>query len=241
MSTCGFCGNDATLTREDAIPRWITELKPDGVTVRADWEHRNIRKWTFWSNKVELVVRAFCATCNNGWMSDLETVAKPYLLPMLLGYELRLPSKAQASVSAWCMKTAMVMEFVSASPRAHYFTAEERRIFSGRHTPVAGVNINLAGYVGTAAFSAEENPLFFRRGLTRFPGYSCTLQFGALVVQLVGHRGASGYVRIRANYAPAEIRVWPVGPTVTWPPEAVFDDVELRKYATRWLPEDGQG
>lgn len=240
MSTCGFCGKEATLTREDAIPRWIADLKPDGVKVKAEGEHRNIRKWTTWSNKVELAVRAFCAACNNGWMSDLETEAQPYLLPMLLGSEIQLPAKAQALVSAWSMKTTMVMEFAGASSRSLYFTDEERRLFAALQTPPAGVNILLAGYVGKAAFAAREHHITFRREDARFPGYTCTLQLGALVIQAVAHRGGggSGFFRVNANYDPAEVRVWPLGPTTTWPPQAVLDDVELPRYVTRWLTEE---
>jgi len=241
MSVCGFCGENATLTVEDAIPKWMAQLKPENVRVKAEWEHRNVRKWTTWKNKVELTARAFCGRCNNGWMSDLENEAKPYLIPMLLGYEVKLPSKAQTIVSIWVMKTTMVMEFTGASTRAKHFTPLERRTFSVLQTPPSGVLIFLAGYVGRHAFSAQEHHLNFRRDGNRFPGYSATLQWGALIGQVLAHRGGSESSRfqVRATYDPAECEVWPMKrATITWPPEAVLDDVELPRYAQRWLPPE---
>src|SRR6185503_3427860 len=157
MALCGFCGQNARLTREDLIPRWMADLKPPAVDVVTQASHRQIRSWRTVSQKVELVARAFCKRCNNGWMSDLEVEAQPYLLPMVLGHEVSLSVAAQAPITAWCMKTAMAFEFAGHGGRRQYFTPEERRVFASLQTPPGGVAIFLAGYVGQQAFSAEED------------------------------------------------------------------------------------
>lgn len=242
MSICGFCGRQATLTREDLIPKWMGELKPDTVKVKAERQHRNIRQWTTVKDRVELTARAFCARCNNGWMSELENEAKPCLLPMLLGHEVRLSLQAQAIIAVWIMKTAMAHEFAGASSRTFYFSGEERRIFASLQTPPAGVAIFLAGYVGRTAFSGEEEHLQFRRQGGQFPGYTCTLQWGALIAQVMAHRGGGGpsLFKVNASYDPAELQIWPLARELTWPPGAVLDDVELPRYVRRWSVE-GEG
>ena len=49
----------------------------------------------------------------HGWMSALETRAKPYLLAMLRNFAIPLDREAQTELSAWVMKTVMVLEFLS--------------------------------------------------------------------------------------------------------------------------------
>jgi hypothetical protein len=52
-----------------------------------------------------LVAGAVCASCNNGWMSQLETDARAYLL----GQEALVAGEAVATLARWFAKTAIVI------------------------------------------------------------------------------------------------------------------------------------
>lgn len=57
-------------------------------------------------------LRVVCASCNNGWMSDLQQEAKPHLLPLIKGETYLLHRNAQKTLAAWIAMFAMVAEHV---------------------------------------------------------------------------------------------------------------------------------
>jgi hypothetical protein len=64
-----------------------------------------VKKWT--GHTINTTVRAFCKSCNNGWMSDLESKAKPILEPMLTGTPKALGTSDQTLLATWVIKTGM--------------------------------------------------------------------------------------------------------------------------------------
>ena len=53
----------------------------------------------------------FARKCNNGWMSDLQKLAKPILLPLIQGESFLLTPKQQKIVAAWCTMSVMTSDF----------------------------------------------------------------------------------------------------------------------------------
>jgi hypothetical protein len=53
-------------------------------------------------------VKAFCDKCNNGWMAELEAVAKPIIGPMVLDEALDLDADAQWTVANWVAVKGLV-------------------------------------------------------------------------------------------------------------------------------------
>jgi hypothetical protein len=47
---------------------------------------------------VGLTIKYLCASCNSGWMSSLETHAKPYVLAMLRDVTIPLDREAQSTI-----------------------------------------------------------------------------------------------------------------------------------------------
>ncbi len=55
--------------------------------------------------------RCVCATCNNGWMSEIVEAAKPALLPLIEGKRCRLSSDDKSRITAWIAVAVTVSEF----------------------------------------------------------------------------------------------------------------------------------
>ena len=54
-----------------------------------------------------------CQPCNNGWMSDLQTAAKPTLLGMFEGESVTLGPSSQATLMSWCTMNAICNHYAS--------------------------------------------------------------------------------------------------------------------------------
>jgi hypothetical protein len=118
--TCLGCGIELTgevVTLEHALPRWLAdEIQIPGVSLRQflhdekrpeDTLLRNHQLNTFGSKKV-------CRVCNNGWMSRLESDAKPYILDLMYQKTsiLALTDDARQTLSRWAVKTAFMISVV---------------------------------------------------------------------------------------------------------------------------------
>jgi hypothetical protein len=108
-----FCGRTGALTREHIFPHWIEPYIPGegGFTnVRAMATDREILEQDSWpSSRLDLRVRAVCASCNNGWMSRLEGAVQPILKPILLGESPTVSGADRKTLARWAVKTGIVM------------------------------------------------------------------------------------------------------------------------------------
>jgi hypothetical protein len=65
----------------------------------------------FWViTKAELTVGTVCGTCNNGWMSAIESENIPIIGSMFQDLSVPLNKEQQTSVAVWAVKTAIVMD-----------------------------------------------------------------------------------------------------------------------------------
>jgi hypothetical protein len=104
--SCIFCDNPAT-TLEHVWPRWILTLLPERRPTRQ--KLMDGPKVTF---KGDFKIKCACATCNNGWMSELEHESQFVVKLLVQGISIILEPKYQELLSRWVIKTAMVMEGV---------------------------------------------------------------------------------------------------------------------------------
>ena len=233
--TCAFCDQPGKRSKEHAIPQWISDLKPQNVRLRTEGQHVGVKEWVTVTDKIQIITRAFCVECNTGWMSKLEDSAKPNLLQLIGGSEISLSAGTQATISSWAVKTAMVMEFTSASSKRLYFTPQERKQFSKNLQTPGNTFVFLASYVGPHFVWADEHCRTINAGGTTFPGYFATMVLGKLVLQIFSHRGHSGIRWSHGqDFSSAEIQVWPAVTNTIWPPEEVLDQTGLEQYALRW-------
>src|SRR5262245_47878234 len=110
MRACIFCGHRGT-TNEHAWPQWAIEAigSTPSFTVDAwlgpDAPHK-ARSGT--GPRAQIRVKYLCATCNNGWMSSLETAAQPVIRPLMNDISVPLNRWDQHLIALWTVKTAMV-------------------------------------------------------------------------------------------------------------------------------------
>ena len=118
---CLFCGQDlqpksvstkAMPTDEDVVPRWLQrclEITDQIVTPMhistADLSLLHARGPHTVS---ALKAGSVCAACNNGWMNDLENLAKPILISLIEGKRFfgDLQQRERYTLARWTLKTA---------------------------------------------------------------------------------------------------------------------------------------
>ena len=118
--TCLGCGGELTgevVTLEHSLPQWLAkEIEKPNIKLRhfihdeSKPEDTLLRSYglnTFGTKKV------WCS-CNNGWMSRLETQAKPYILDLMnqRASILTLSDEARLTLSRWAVKTAFMISVV---------------------------------------------------------------------------------------------------------------------------------
>jgi hypothetical protein len=151
QSFCIFC-NSSGVTHEHMWADWLKEYIPRtedrhrtgatiiGIQEDEDREEILTRAGDLHSRRIKCV----CGPCNNGWMSGLQTDAKPILVPTLIGEKIELHRRSQTILSAWITMMAMVSEYLqkgmSSVPslervylETHQKSPKNWRIWIGRH------------------------------------------------------------------------------------------------------------
>ena len=122
VANCVFCGRSG-VTKQHMWPDWLKTIIPrEGSTsgqmifhVRMAPMNKAViiqpdvkeRRWHQGAHKI----RNVCGQCNSGWMSRLETAAKPHLTSLILGKKCNLDKQAQHSLAAWIVMTSIMAEF----------------------------------------------------------------------------------------------------------------------------------
>ena len=134
-NACIFCGRTGKLSAEHVFPDWSqpyltsphgqgtherTILHADGT--KDEVSHRG--------DPATITVRAVCEPCNTGWMSRLESKAKPFLLSMIQGHTRTYHPAGQKLLAMWAVKTALVSgsKLKPRTPESFYsalFTAQK--------------------------------------------------------------------------------------------------------------------
>jgi hypothetical protein len=125
---CAFCGG-TSLTKEHVIPRWLSDVLPEQERFRGqdqatvllapertskDPHHREMME-TFNS----ATVKAVCGPCNNGFMNDIETTARPFLSAMVRGnLAMPLDIAAATAIATWTVKTSLMVQLTGSEPAA---------------------------------------------------------------------------------------------------------------------------
>jgi len=114
---CVFCGSPG-VTREHVWPKWLGEAVVSHFGSPGKWAvtnrvvTRGASERT--AHKLDATVKRVCAGCNSGWMSQLESLARPLILPMLFRQHatVELAPDAQRTIATWAVKTAMMSELL---------------------------------------------------------------------------------------------------------------------------------
>lgn len=114
---CLFCATVGPLSREHVWPRWIAKLLPAGhrfssrgTVGRHDGQPQARFGDVFESvDSCSWTARAVCGSCNNDWMSALESEAQPILGPLVTGESTTVLGADLRAAFRWAVKTAIVI------------------------------------------------------------------------------------------------------------------------------------
>lgn len=225
MRQCLFCDRIAN-TKEHAWPRWLIDRFASECPrhVVADVRGSPIRRWL--AKKPTLEVRHVCNRCNNGWMSALESQAKPLLESMLDGFRVGLDMAEQATVALWTLKTVMVLESFEPKEKMKFTQAERLQLRCFSVIPYRTV-VWLARSLDPWQISSSKTEHADAVGKKSASAHSTTLAFGLLAIQVLTLRlsadiSTTTSVTTDVRMGPweeATTRIWPANrDAAVWPP-----------------------
>lgn len=201
------------------LPEWLAKLVGvDGYVwthpLRGEARKRAVR------GSFDFVLKAVCKPCNNGWMHDIEEMARPLVGPMALGQPGALTVIAQAAVATWVWKLALVADHASTPP---FFTAVERGTFMDTRRPTSFLRIFLVPCARSdvpGAFVNWSAP-YYQPSKVHVADLHCfTARAGSIAMQalfLRAHPAAPEPLRLTVKHIPG------VTPLQIWPAEAVVE------------------
>lgn len=233
--SCVFC-RKAGVTAEHVWPAWLSEVVPgtgELAFVRKGMHEPKETRWN--APSLNVTVRQVCASCNSGWMSELETEAKPLLTPMIQGKPMGLSRREQRLAATWAAKTAMMLAFTHPERRAlpdahlHWLYAQGE--------PDPHVVIWIGAYAGdwSGWYSGEILGLGPRERPEGF-AYCSTCLLGSLVFQVLGHDLNEAMAPLAAPEADRlSVQIWPdTRALVRWPPDFTLRDGGLHLFASQF-------
>jgi hypothetical protein len=138
---CIFCGPHKNMSREHIWADWLRKYIPHNMERhKAVFTHihpdpakstREVRKREGDPHARRLKIA--CKPCNSVWMGDLQELAKPHLVPMLLGKRVGLYRNGQTAVAAWATMFVMTADFINHDYIS--ISAKERRWFMENQKP----------------------------------------------------------------------------------------------------------
>lgn len=234
---CAFCGSRKSLTKEHVLPQWLKPIVPfEGKT---GVEFATGERRTLPISPSERTAKAFCRSCNTGWMNDLEGAAKPLLTPMILGE--RRPRKlkrlALQTIATWAAKTAVTCQYVNPPERRFVQQRARREMYETKVAPI-GTHVWLAPHDGdlfNAIFSlepiniqfAKEIPEVDDHGLPKVHSYSGSIGLGSVFIHVLYLAGVEIPLKECPDFGVP--RIWPYSHPITWPTTAPLSNIEICK------------
>jgi hypothetical protein len=148
---CVFCGYPET-TNEHVFPQWLLEVIPGHGRVVHRWEALGSgapsREWT--TDVIAFKANVVCSkNCNSGWMSCLETEARPFLESMIRGRGRTLYGHGREVVAFWSLKTAMMIDFAQEAAHRSVARSDYPALYAAQ-----AVLPNTTVWLGASGFGA---------------------------------------------------------------------------------------
>ncbi|MGY0800140.1 hypothetical protein ACW7G0_13950 [Lysobacter sp. A286] len=221
---CIFCGRYGNKSKEHFYPDWLSDFFATGgihntatlMTQRGDAPKELAAESRRQGHLITKKFRVVCVSCNNEWMSQIESAVKPILVAGINGTEFSLDREQQHNLATWVCLKAMVCEHsdpgLESTPfvdRQVFYT--ERlipgyfRIYIGAHSTSS--ETWLYRHSATISFSKRPSPPLLD-GLQRNV-QTVTFILGRLVFHVLAARVDE--FRLDEDLAyPGLTRLWPV-------------------------------
>ena len=233
---CLFCDR-RTNSPEHLWPVWARryfERTPHDERAEGSlWVARGDQRQTTWRKRhghtTTTTIRAVCKGCNNGWMSHLETDAKAFIEPMLIGHRVTMNRDQIQIVASWIVLKMMVYD--SETPEEAVFTRQETLEFARNRSIPNGVMILLC------KAKERENRAYLTRAFANISQIRgpfrirariqvTTFVIGRLVVFFSLNRVKS--LKLNEPSQRRAKRLWPPrGAVVSWPPDLTATEMDV--------------
>lgn len=246
MRSCVFCDGRAS-TKEDAWPLWLMRLLGGTPAGRIEAERGGQESLSWRAVKPELKVRFVFASCNNGWMSQLENRVKPIVEALFSEEPVTLDSGDQTALTVWSVKNAMIFEALRHN-RPWFFVESERRALGETLQVTPRTSVWIAKCVGHGGAFCSASDLKGIAGVSanQVEVYITTMGFGPLAIQVLSGRlpeVVAPNPSMTADQRPGPwdrvtLRIWPVQQErVVWPASiGLSGEVGLEAFSKRWSP-----
>jgi len=224
---CAFCPNTAN-TLEHLWPDWILKSLSASQPIR----HSIGSRPAFYVNNPAVKVRVVCEQCNGGWMSDLETLNRPVIGALIHDISFPLDKAQQANLTAWTLKTGLVLDAINRGERAPFYGATERSLLRTQSSIPSETTVWIARFSGSG-FHAGGTDIWLDQGeiLKAAQGCVTTVIIGHLAIQSVTIRGLHPEYRAHpietvaikpGRWAQLLHKIWLPSGNVNWPPQLTF-------------------
>jgi hypothetical protein len=239
---CVFCGG-AGLTREHVLPDWLTRagivsFESATTHTRFDSHDNPVERLSIPESPGQRKVRRFCATCNGGWMSRLETATEPVLTALITGVRRDLTAAEVETLAWWIAKTAVTAQFVS--PFADHRQIPDRQatwIYQrGRPAPEMQIFIAQAATPWGVYVAPDRLGLGFpEQGSVVL--YATTILLERAVLHVIGttDRTLADFPRFPGEREGLR-RIWPKPGAVSLPRAQLLDDPTIIRLAHALYP-----
>lgn len=235
-----FCGRNARLTKEDAIPNWVRRNFPFSGPFNLYVGDKEVPGAPL--TLIRAITVTVCRTCNNTWMSQLEQQAKTLVLPMIHGAEgIMLTTADQELIARWALKTAGMVELAMVRRRGGNFIGQHHlaSLFATTAVP-RGTYVWLFRYVPDRGLSCIIDSVVI--GSEESRGFLATLTLGYFGFRVLGFEPGAPELDHLPDLGWGEpmdqfvIRISPSTPQgQPWPPTKWMTTADLR-FAIRQGP-----
>lgn len=248
--TCEFCGDRGVwINKEHVWPVWLGLAVLEGVNAPllriSSGETMGALRRIY--GKLNITAHCACRDrCNGGWMRELEGETSRIMRPMAVeGRPTLLDDSRRATLAAWCVKTAMVHEFLDRD-RIKYFTPAERLHVCTYRSPPEGVRIWLGFFNDATRLHSWPVVSRLKEGSLGPTSYSLTLIAGKVLLQMLAVRDVQMSVetaRPRLDGVPPGmlIELWPRSSSALdqWPTAREVNHDNLDNFNHRFWPRKG--
>jgi hypothetical protein len=234
--TCLFCRRsppEIKMSKEHIWSDWLPEILPRQHS-RSEGYTTNVGKgatYTIHQGDVGTKkVRVVCTDCNNGWMSQIVTAAKPYAMALISGQNIYLDQNGQRAMANWIGLSALMANQITKS--RHKLPKEDIDYYYQNHLPpphwfvgvgyfvgMRGTSFNhgLAPLVALDTRSGERSTILVKHAFAAILGNLFTLVDIDVNGSLVGRPPPVG-----SFYAPHIVGIQPsAGPSIQFPPPPI--------------------
>lgn len=223
--TCLFCAV-AGGSNEHIIAKWIGRLFSQGAPPGSTYVFRHhsahpevgIGPREKTAKQPAYKTRAFCKSCNNGWMSQLEERGRPILEPLALGRARTLSTADQEALAFWATKTLFGFQSIE-HPSSKWARAEDYAALYRLQAPLPYSQVWIGATEPRGVAWQRAHHFRFNEASQSIDGFGATLTIGhAVFYVLIGYAGRVG-LRLRYEAAFALKEIWPgASAELEWPP-----------------------